>query len=69
MKEDTSLALSKNKSAYYPSITICPTSYDLKGIDAFDDISSVSIGDFVRIYYGNYLNNPLYKYVSPIKTS
>ena len=56
IKEDTSLAFSKNKSAYYPSITTCPTSYDLKGIDTFNDISSVSIRDFIRIYYGNYLN-------------
>ena len=63
VKEETSLAFSKDKSAYFPSITICPMTYDLKGLESFDNISTVSIRDFLSIRYGNYLDSQTIKIV------
>ena len=63
VKEETSLAFSKDKSAYFPSMTICPMTYDLKGLESFDNISTVSIRDFLSIRYGNYLDSQIIKIV------
>ena len=49
LKADTSLAFSKGKPPYFPSFTICPMVYDLKGFDSFVTTPTVSIGDFLRI--------------------
>ena len=49
LKADTSLAFSRGKHPYFPSFTICPMPYDLKGVDSFNTIPLVSIRDFLRI--------------------
>ena len=61
IKEETSLAFSKQKSAYFPSITVCPLTYDLKGIESFDTISPIAIGDYLHVHYENYIKQSSYE--------
>ena len=49
LKADTSLAFSKEDSAYFPSMTICPLRASLKALESFDDISNISIRDYLKI--------------------
>ena len=49
LKADTSLAFSKEDSAYFPSLTICPLRSSLKALESFDDVSKISIRDYLKI--------------------
>ena len=49
LKADTSLAFRKENSAVFPWIKICPLSFDLKPIDSFENISNISIRDYLKI--------------------
>ena len=49
LKADTSLAFSKEDSAYFPSMTICPLRASLKALESFDDTSNISIRDYLKI--------------------
>ena len=49
LRADTSLAFSKEGSAYFPSLTICPLRSSLKALESFDDVSNISIRDYLKV--------------------
>ena len=49
LKADTSLAFSKDNSAYFPSLTICPLKKGMSEMNSFDDLSKLSIRDYLSI--------------------
>ena len=49
LRADTSLAFSKEDFAYFPSLTICPLRSSLKALESFDDVSNISIRDYLKV--------------------